>query len=292
MWRIWLLAALLAQGCDNDGGGTGQRPADAGAGEGDPDADQTTDGGSDVALGMDAAAPHSSIADLAGPPAPGEWVEYLPGGETICSRGTDFRFYAHGGDPERVVIDFAGGGACWNDLTCSISGSLFNEEAQPLSVVKSVIESGYIGGLYAFDDPAQPFAGHTLVHIPYCTGDIHWGNSVKTYADDTTIHHKGFVNGETVLRWVYHHFPDVKEVFVTGCSAGSYGALVHGAYVAHHYPEAKVTVLGDSGAGIITDSFFADSFRLCPACATQRWGSSRCRTCWKWDLRTLLIRAL
>jgi len=49
-------------------------------------------------------------------------------------------------------------------------------------------------------------------------------------------------------------------VFVTGCSAGSYGSIMWSAHAAHEYPNARIYQFGDSGAGVVTDTFFHDSF--------------------------------
>ncbi len=40
----------------------------------------------------------------------------VPGG--VCSDGSPYRFYVSPGDPKKVVIDFQGGGACWDAATC------------------------------------------------------------------------------------------------------------------------------------------------------------------------------
>ena len=63
------------------------------------------------------------------PPAAGELVTVEPGGEAICSRGTPYRFFAVGGDPRRLVLDFQGGGACWSAPTCSVAEAIFSAEA-------------------------------------------------------------------------------------------------------------------------------------------------------------------
>ncbi len=258
MSRLLLILAIPAFifACDDGGGSSNQEAPDPDAAGAEADAAVQAD----AAPEADMAPIDPAIADLPGPPASGEWSDILPGGDTVCSRGTPYRFYVRSGDPKKLVIDFQGGGACWDSTTCSVAGSIFNEEALPLTVVRPVIESGAIGGLYDADNADHPFGGFTLVHLPYCTGDVHWGNATKTYDNGVTIEHKGFVNASTVLKWVYHHFPDVEEVFVTGCSAGSYGALTHSAFIARNYPDAKISVLGDSGAGIITENFFAESF--------------------------------
>lgn len=181
-----------------------------------------------------------------------------PGGDTICSRGTPFRFFVAGGDPKKIVIDFRGGGACWNQFTCSVSDAIFAPEAPTEAQAKASL-GGAAGGIYRLEDAKNPLAGWTLVHIPYCTGDVHWGDAVKDYAADLKIHHKGFVNAQTVLKWIFERYtPD--EVLVTGCSAGAYGAIGHSPYVADKYPNAKITVVADSGCGVVSDSFFKDSF--------------------------------
>lgn len=98
--------------------------------------------------------------------------------------------------------------------------------------------------------PENPFRDHTFVFIPYCTGDVHWGNNVQTYRDrpgrEIVIHHKGFVNASTALRWVYVRFPSPRSVFITGCSAGSVGSIAFAPYVIQQYPNARVAQLGDS----------------------------------------------
>ena len=66
----------------------------------------------------------------------------------------------------------------------------------------AIVASGYSPGFYDLDNPDNPFNGWTLVHIPYCTGDIHWGDNVVEYTDDLTIHHKGQVNFKVVMEWV------------------------------------------------------------------------------------------
>ena len=191
-------------------------------------------------------------------PAPGRWLEIMPGGKTLCSRGSPYRFFVRGGRTDRVIVDFEGGGACWNKLTCSVSGSLFRDEARTLESFMNSIAKGEFGGIYD-PEPGRAFADWTLIHIPYCTGDIHWGDAAADYGDGLNIEHRGFVNASAALDWMYAHYPAPQNVFVAGCSAGAYGAALHSAYVARHYSNARVTMLADSGAGIITDSFLKDS---------------------------------
>lgn len=189
---------------------------------------------------------------------PGEFLTVEPGEPTICSRGTPFRFFVAGGDPNKIVIDFRGGGACWNALTCGIAGAIFSPEAPTEVQAKAFIESGG-AGIYKLSDAANPVAGYTLVHVPYCTGDVHWGDAVVDYSPELKIHHKGFVNVKAVLDWVFARY-NPTDVFVTGCSAGAYGAIGHAPAIADQYPNATIRVVADSGCGIVSDTFFKESF--------------------------------
>lgn len=194
------------------------------------------------------------------PPAAGTRVTVEPGGETTCSRGTPYRFFAYGGDPKRLVIDFQGGGACWNPTTCSVADAIFSAEAETEADLDAAAANPDIGGIYKLDDPANPLAGWSMVHVPYCTGDVHWGDATHEYNASLTIQHRGHQNVAAVLDWTYDRYPDPDVVFVTGCSAGAYGAIGYASWVAERWPHAEIRVLADSGAGIITDTFFADSF--------------------------------
>lgn len=248
-----VLFALLIAGCGESSSGdtTPDDPADMGmpavTDSGTPD----TDTGSP--------AEDSGTSDAASDmPEPGEWVQISPGGETICSRGTPFSFFVRGGRPDRVIVDFRGGGACWNDLTCSIAGSIFAEAVDNFEQLKGFAESGLLGGVFDISEDSL-FKDWTLVHIPYCTGDVHWGDAVHEYSNENVIHHKGYVNASAALAWLYERILQPSNVLVSGCSAGAYGAIMHSAYIAHHYTDARIAVLADSGAGIITDTFLNDS---------------------------------
>ncbi|WP_437327501.1 pectin acetylesterase-family hydrolase [Sorangium sp. So ce381] len=184
---------------------------------------------------------------------PSGWNSIEPGGETTCSRGDPFKYFVRPGTVNRLIVEFRGGGACWNATTCSAAGSLFQE---------TVGDDALATGIYDHENPDNPFKDWHHVYIPYCTGDVHWGDNVATYGEGSqavTIQHKGAVNVRAVLGWIYENVPAPETIFVTGCSAGAYGAILWSAHLREHYKSASVIEFADSGAGIITETFFRDS---------------------------------
>lgn len=189
------------------------------------------------------------------------WTEVEGGPGTSCSRGSRFAFYVHPGTVNKVVIDFIGGGACWDQTTCSVADAIFTDSID--SIANAVSSGDTFSGIYDKEHESNPVKDWYHVVIPYCTGDLHWGNNIETYGEGDNsfaINHVGAVNSRFVLDWVYENFSAPEDIVVTGCSAGAYGAALWSSYVADHYPDSRVVQFGDSGAGIITEEFFLDSF--------------------------------
>ncbi|XXX78183.1 pectin acetylesterase-family hydrolase [Sorangium sp. So ce134] len=185
---------------------------------------------------------------------PSGWNTIEPGGETTCARGDPFKYLVRPGTVNRLVVEFRGGGACWSAATCAPGADIFQE---------TVGDDPMTAGIYDHENPDNPFRDWHHVYIPYCTGDIHWGDNVATYGEGSgavTVRHKGAVNVRAALDWVYANVPAPEKIFVTGCSAGAYGSIMWSAHLQEHYKGASVVQFGDSGAGIITESFFRDSF--------------------------------
>lgn len=188
------------------------------------------------------------------------WNEIDPGGDTLCARGTEYSFFVRSGTVNKVVVDFIGGGACWDEQTCGLSGAIF---ADDMDWMRDLVDADEFAGVYDADNPENPFADWYHVIVPYCTGDIHWGDSVTTYGegdDEITIHHKGAVNSRAVMGWIEENFSAPEQVLSTGCSAGSYGSIMWSAELARLFPETDLIQIGDSGAGVVTENWFATSF--------------------------------
>jgi hypothetical protein len=93
-----------------------------------------------------------------------------------------------------------------------------------------------------------------MVFVPYCTGDVHAGDRVETYTTgssrDFDIYHRGYPNAQSALNWIYANFRQPESIFVSGCSAGAIGSLLHTPHLIQHYPQTAITQLGDSGGGL------------------------------------------
>lgn len=236
--NVYVLVLLIAFGCESDGS-----------------SDETPVADAEVIMpdqGVDAMIEPLPLPEM------GRWETIYPGGDTICSRGTDFRFYLRGGDPSKVMIYFQGGGACWDDLTCSIADAIFSDRVTEPEDFNAFAEVFNVGIFDTTD--SSDYKDYTLLYIPYCTGDVHWGDATVEYANDLTIHHRGYQNTKAALEYLYARVFEPSEVFVTGCSAGAYGAALNSIHIGTHYANSQMAVLADSGSGIITDTFLNDSF--------------------------------
>jgi hypothetical protein len=189
---------------------------------------------------------------LAQGPLPAAWQEVKGPEGTMCSDGSAWNFYVSQGDNKKLVLDFQGGGACWNEGTCDPKADVYTRTLVPNELY-------YAQGIYNRASIANPFYGWTHVFVPYCTGDVHWGNTTVKYGN-LTIQHKGAVNAKAALDWAFKNIPAPEQVVVTGCSAGAYGSALWSAYAMRQYPNGKVTQLGDAGVGVVNEAFRKTGF--------------------------------
>ena len=193
-----------------------------------------------------------AVADPAAPRNDG-WQKIEPGGETACARG-DFAYYARTASPDRVFIHLDGGGACWDAETCALDSGIYTPEIGSLPAER--------GGVFDLDHPDNPFADHSMLVVPYCTGDVHLGNRVATYTVESEsgetqtfrIPHKGLVNVEAALEWLDANVDTPKQLVVTGSSAGAVATPFHADQLARRYPDARVIGLADAAGAYRSDS--------------------------------------
>ncbi|MFU8765421.1 MAG: pectin acetylesterase-family hydrolase [Haliea sp.] len=191
------------------------------------------------------------------------WETIAPGGDTLCATGTPFNFHVRPADPEKVMIFFNGGGACWSAETCDVAGK---PSYRPFASAEAGNDPRNHDGAFALDNPENPFRDWSQVFVSYCTGDVHLGAAEASYtrADGTDfkIHHRGWANSMAALDYLFTHFTTPTRVVVAGGSAGALSSPVFAAMVARHYPETEVIQFAGGGAG----------YRLPPPTGLwQRW---------------------
>ncbi len=199
-----------------------------------------------VSVGSTSAQNVSAMSPLADP----AWIQVSTGGDTICGHGLPYSFFYHEGASNKLLIDFQGGGMCWNGQTCSATqDKTFDDWVDPNDGSDNPGAGGV--GIMDLNNPQNPFGDYDIVYVDYCTGDMHTGDKDQGYTYNDTyydVKHMGAVNDAAVMNWTYATYPDPSSVFVVGCSAGSVGAAYWTADIAQHY-SAPVTLLGNSGGG-------------------------------------------
>jgi acetyl esterase/lipase len=174
---------------------------------------------------------------------PSEWEQHVPGGDCQCADGSEFSYWSRTASPDKVLLYFQGGGACFSPETCSFTDGTYSVQA-------TAFETGGDGaGIFDFANEENPFADWSVVFVPYCTGDVHIGNAIQEYSDDLTVNHVGFLNANHGLDHVVENFGDASEVVVAGSSAGGVPSPLFGALAADELPDADVTVLADASGG-------------------------------------------
>jgi hypothetical protein len=198
----------------------------------------------------------AALLMLLAAPAGAQWQAIEPGGDTICADGSPYKFFVHPGDPARLLVEFEGGGACWSAETCAMP--IYSRRV--LLDPEAARTAGLLTGIYDRGNRENPFREWTHLYIPYCTGDLHWGNTAGAYAGASilgVVQHRGAANAAAALRWVSENVPTPAQVTVTGCSAGGYGAILWAPALLDRYPGASVLHLSDSAAGVVPPGFFS-----------------------------------
>jgi hypothetical protein len=187
--------------------------------------------------------------------ATGEWNRIVPGGDTICARGDEYSFFVRPGESDDLMIYFQGGGACWNGVNCE-EGFRFPPDAEGPLFKEAVAEDesdSYNQGVFDFENADNPFADYSVVYVPYCTADVHTGDSQVEFEGQNgsyTINFNGVNNARSALNWAYENFTEPSSLFIAGGSAGAYGSIYHAADIMTNYEGVPATQLGDAGVGV------------------------------------------
>ncbi|MCC6332982.1 MAG: hypothetical protein IT380_03220 [Myxococcales bacterium] len=250
---------------------------DAGRGDAGEDAGLSADGGAASDAGTFDAGP-----PIIAPVGVWTWIP-VPGSECASGAMAGIGINRASADDD-LFIFLQGGGACWNQGTCVPSllqfgpvcdygtACLWNVPGgqQPTSVFVTHPDPFPADGGGAFPSelraiasssaldrsrPDNPFRAATFVFVPYCTGDLHGGRAEKTYqykyglfdpVSTYRVRFSGAKNMDAYLARLRATLPNARRVWLTGSSAGGYGATLNYERVAAAFPQAEVHLLADS----------------------------------------------
>lgn len=233
------------------------------------------------------------------------------GGPVMTAAGpvpgdTQFSFFLQRRNPNKLVVVFDGGGACWNEATCI--GSVLAGSPTYSGVVDETPESLAAGrGLLDVTNPENPFKEYTKVFVPYCTADVHWGSRDTEYelplpspggSLKWTIHHRGSDNLIAVLDWLQRHgrsrridLGRVHDLTVAGLSGGAYGTLNGFAFLAQATPRARHNLIADAGIGVLAEPFYKRALYNADNESSESWGVSKNLPTWVPGFDTMLAQA-
>ena len=146
---------------------------------------------------------------------------------------------------DRVLVYLQGGGACFNEATCANNAENVEEALRTAGGDGTVPGSG---GMFDRADPANPLRDWSLVYVPYCTGDNHFGNAPDQPVDGLSAPQQfvGYANMRLFLTRIAPTFPGASQVLLAGTSAGGLGAHVNFVQTQRAFGETPVTMLSDA----------------------------------------------
>lgn len=136
---------------------------------------------------------------------------------------------------EKILIELAGGGACWDNITCQIQSFALKI---PGYIVDPLVGTACSDANDAFGSllcdrsiGSVNFSDYNFAFLPYCTQDVHMGDKASAYG----IRHVGAHNLYRTLRWIFDNFPEPSAFVITGCSAGATPLMVVYDLINSHY---------------------------------------------------------
>lgn len=214
--------------------------------------DVTTDGGSDAPVAeagddaLDATSDAALGAPITGlPTGSWSWVDF-PGAHCRDGTPTGIGVSPSPNGSDKLMIFLEGGGACFNATTCGSNPSHFDQNT--FNVQFAGAESK--AGVFSRSDAQNAVADWNMVYVPYCTGDVHAGNAPNATVPGVAGVQQfvGYTNMTQYLARVVPTFPSVKQVLLTGQSAGGFGAALEYVQVARTFGSGvEVDLLDDAG---------------------------------------------
>jgi hypothetical protein len=188
-------------------------------------------------------------------------LTFVPVAGMNCADGSSTGLGVSRGSAE-VLLYLSPGGACWSLGSCDASPGPFR--AADLALAEQVALRGSILDRQL---AGNPFARWTLVVVPYCTGDVHAGDSVQTYGAQVW-RHRGHANVDAAVAWIDANLPRPTRIVVAGSSAGGFGALLAYDIVRSRWPSGSVPAVS---AGLVDDSGPTFDPPALPTALTYAW---------------------
>lgn len=157
------------------------------------------------------------------------------------------------------LLFLAGGGACWGDGDFACSTGVAEPGPYGAAELRRDLDARLLEGtILDRTILGTPFAGATLVYVPYCTGDVHWGASAEDLVGGGEWLHAGKANLVADVAWLEANLPAPEKLVVAGSSAGGFGALLAHDLARTAWQAAKGYLVDDSGPPLVGDAVPAD----------------------------------
>lgn len=178
----------------------------------------------------------------------------IPG--AYCGSGQQYKVFIDPQQSDQLLIEFMGGGACWDLWTCF--------GPNPRTFLFRVPALSYMSAISSSNPAYSPFTQASAIYFPYCSGDIHVGNHIQRYQLRQDVYHYGKINVLRSIDYLVENqlidFDQVKEFTLFGASAGAMASLFHAHRFNDLMPNAqKKRIIADS-AGLHFGNTFWDKF--------------------------------
>lgn len=197
-------------------------------------------------------------------PPRGQWVQVvLDSNEwgTKCGDGSPYAFWLRlapeGAPLNNMMVHLQGGGVCVFESDCAgVPASLFEAQSdyQP---------NGPTGGIFSTDSNVNPFYNYTMMALPYCTQDVHFGGGGTSVFSSKTVYRYGGVDVRASLRYLRDvvwaaeqqttpegYRPDAQNVLFVGESAGGFGVMYNYHYLLDDLQWSHTTGVPDSSLAL------------------------------------------
>lgn len=200
-----------------------------------------------------------------------EWQLIQTQGETRCAGGSRYAYYLRQvAESNKLLIFLQGGGGCPEGVPCDPDNPKLFDPSVYIPDDKSTHSDSFwdndnpekMDGVFNLYDSRNPFLDYNMVFVPYCTADVHLGSR-----KNDGIYHYGFLNTTTALEQSLKLLPEPEQLVVSGSSAGAIATPFYAGLLAEKFPQATLTVLGDSAGGYARTSLLTQSLK--------NWGADK-----------------